>query len=183
MDLEMGFQAGEVAGELRGLAVERLDIRGGDDPAGLGGLGLAKPVGRLGVLLADQRDLGQANPGRGRRGSSRAAWKITLLGLLEFARAEQAITHDHELSGSSGVFSSGRLRGSRRRGCIGPSGRRRRCNRAPRHSPGNWAVRHRGRDRPGAHERDGRDEREGSVGADAREVEEPEPTKSSPDCP
>ena len=63
MDLDVGFQAGDLAGELGGLAVDRLDVGCGFDPAGLGGLGIAEPVGRRGVIA----------PGRARSGRA-GAW-------------------------------------------------------------------------------------------------------------
>ncbi len=65
MHLEVRFEAGEVACEVPRLAIDRLDVGGGDNPAGLSGLGLSQPPGGLTILHADQGDLCQADQGCG----------------------------------------------------------------------------------------------------------------------
>ena len=74
MRLDVRLELGEQAEELGGLAVDRLDVGGVQDPAGLGGLGVAEAVGRLGEPAADHRDLRQPEIGAARSGAASRAW-------------------------------------------------------------------------------------------------------------
>ena len=135
MHLEVRFEAGEVAGEVPRLAIDRLDVRGGGNPAGLSGLGLSQPPGGLAILHADQGDLCQADQRCGRARVEPRRLKVTLLGLLDIIAPEQAVTHEHELACPRGVLGLGLLPGLVRRSIpvsrINQSGRRWWGDRAP----------------------------------------------------
>ena len=146
MHLEVRFEAGEVAGEVPRLAIDRLDVRGGDNPAGLSGLGLSQPPGGLTILHADQGDLCQADQGCGRARVEPRRLTVSLLGLLDIVAPEQAVTHEHELACPRGVLGLGFLPGLVRRSIsvsrINQSGRRWWGDRAPVDCQ--WLGRHHG---------------------------------------
>jgi hypothetical protein len=57
MHLKVRLETGETEGEIRRLRIERLDIGGRKNPAGLNRLGLAQEGSRFRILLAHQGDL------------------------------------------------------------------------------------------------------------------------------
>ena len=98
-------------GEVGRLAVGGADVGGVDQPAGLGGQRLADVVGRLGVIAACQRELGQADAGgrRVRVGAGRLL--VALRGASRIPRAEEAVSDRDELLRPRRVAPLRRLRG------------------------------------------------------------------------
>ena len=75
MGLQIGFESRQGPRELRRLAINRLNIGGIDDPAGLGGFGLTKPSGGVGEMPPGERDLRQPDTRCGQIGRCRIAWR------------------------------------------------------------------------------------------------------------
>ena len=118
MRLDVGFEPGDLVEEFGGLAVDRLDIGRGEHPAGLGGLGVAEPVGGLGEMAAGQGDLGEPELGSGLVGAAFRAWRYRSSAFLRLPRGRAG----RRRSGS-GRRGSGRSAAALRRPPPRPSAR------------------------------------------------------------